>query len=240
MEIEHVTDLIPAFALGCLDEDEAKEVKQHLESCSECSAELRAYQKVVDHLSFGIKQFTPPPEVKERLLEQVALERVAPEEKKREGLFSWLKDLFSPQRLWQVASVLAILILLVVNLLQWQQNTSLRAMTRGGATAQAVSLTGTDAAPKANGFLVINNSSHATLVVNNLPVLPESKQYQLWLIKNGQRTSGGVFSVNPDGTGSLLINSPQPFADYKALGVTIEPKGGSASPTGEKVLGGDL
>ena len=115
MEIEHVTDLIPAFALGCLDEDEAKEVKQHLESCSECSAELRAYQKVVDHLSFGIRQFTPPPEVKERLLEQVALERVAPEEKKREGFFSWLKDFFfSPQKLWQVASVLAILILLVL------------------------------------------------------------------------------------------------------------------------------
>jgi anti-sigma-K factor RskA len=75
------------------------------------------------------------------------------------------------------------------------------------------------------------------LVVDHLPPLDPAHQYQLWLIQDGQRTSGAVFSVNPEGYGSVWVSSPQPLANYSAFGVSIEPAGGSLAPTGARVLG---
>jgi anti-sigma factor RsiW len=40
---EHVIDLIPAYALGSLEEDEARQVKTHLETCATCRAELTQF-----------------------------------------------------------------------------------------------------------------------------------------------------------------------------------------------------
>jgi anti-sigma-K factor RskA len=93
----------------------------------------------------------------------------------------------------------------------------------------------------ATGILVINQEGTlGTLVVNGLTKLDPSQQYQIWLIKDGIRTSGGVFSVFGSGYGYLYIRSPEPLGSYTSFGVTIEPKGGSPGPTGDKVLGGNL
>lgn len=105
----------------------------------------------------------------------------------------------------------------------------------------AVQFQGTNAAPNATGLLVISlDGMHGTMVVDQLPVLGEAEQYQLWLIQDGERTSGGVFSVDTQGYKSLYIDSPEPLASYSAFGITVEPAGGSPGPTGEKVLGGEL
>jgi anti-sigma-K factor RskA len=114
-----------------------------------------------------------------------------------------------------------------------------------------IALSGTQAAPAATGLIVISlDGHHGTLVVDRLPELDEAQQYQLWLIKDGQRDlwlikdgqrdNGGVFSVSHEGYGSVWLDSPQPLVDYSAFGVTVEPAGGSSGPTGEKVLGGSL
>jgi len=102
-------------------------------------------------------------------------------------------------------------------------------------------LTGTEAAPGATGTIVISMAGESgTLVVDGLPSLDEAHQYQLWLIRDGQRTSGGVFSVNPEGYGSLWISFPANLTSYDAFGITIEPAGGSPGPTGDKVMVGIL
>jgi len=71
-----------------------------------------------------------------------------------------------------------------------------------------VVLQGTSFSPGASGMLVISrDGEHGTLVVDGLPPLDESHQYQLWLIRNGERLSGGVFSVDARGYGSLWVSS---------------------------------
>jgi anti-sigma-K factor RskA len=106
---------------------------------------------------------------------------------------------------------------------------------------RTINLTGTEAAPEATGLLVVSlDGEHGTLVVDGLAPLGQEQQYQLWLIQDGQRTSGGVFSVSEEGYGSLWISSPEPLSSYGAFGITIEPAGGSPGPTGDKVLGGAL
>jgi anti-sigma-K factor RskA len=106
---------------------------------------------------------------------------------------------------------------------------------------QVVAMVGTDAVPAAVGTLVISeDGEYGTLVVDGLPALDPDHQYQLWLIRDEQQTSGGVFSVNPEGYGALWISSPEPLSSYPVFGITIEPEGGSPGPTGDKVLGSSL
>ena len=103
---------------------------------------------------------------------------------------------------------------------------------------RVIAMVGTGAAPASAGTLVVDSEGeYGTLVVEGLPALDQDHQYQVWLIRDGQRTSGGVFSVSPEGYGALMLSSPEPLSSYPAFGVTIEPEGGSPGPTGDKVLG---
>ena len=65
--------------------------------------------------------------------------------------------------------------------------------------------------------------------MDQLPQLGPEQQYQLWLIQDGQRTSGSVFSVDEDGYRRIKIESPLPLQDYESFGITIEPAGGVSS-----------
>ncbi|RMF28236.1 MAG: anti-sigma factor, partial [Chloroflexi bacterium] len=142
--------------------------------------------------------------------------------------------------LWAPISLLLIVGLALLNLLLWQRLSRLEKMA-AGPEMHIVALVGTEAAPDAHGIVVISgDGEYGSLIVEKLPPLSPEKQYQLWLIQNGQRTSGGVFSVTPEGYGVMEISSPRPLLEYSAFGITIEPAGGSPGPTGAKVLGGSL
>jgi anti-sigma-K factor RskA len=88
--------------------------------------------------------------------------------------------------------------------------------------------------------MVFRDQNYGSLAVTHAPLLTEDQQYQIWLIQDGVRTSGGVFSVNEDGYGNLMVSAEQPLDSFQSFGVTIEPLGGSPQPTGEKILGGEL
>jgi anti-sigma-K factor RskA len=141
---------------------------------------------------------------------------------------------------WGMAGLALIVVLLVSNLVLLKQ--VYPSNGAGAPTAlRVVNLTGTNGAPGASGMIVISrNGAQGTLVVDRLPTLPADRQYQLWLVKDGKRDSGGVFSVDDAGYASLWVWSPSPLQNYTSFGITIEPAGGSPGPTGQKVLGGKL
>ncbi|MDA0987618.1 MAG: anti-sigma factor [Chloroflexi bacterium] len=102
-----------------------------------------------------------------------------------------------------------------------------------------IMLEGAEAAPKSRGMLMI--SPHATgaiLEALNLQPLPKDKAYQLWLIADGIRASGGIFTVNETGYGQLMVQDIGHITDFQTMGVSIEPAQGSPWPTGVKVMGG--
>lgn len=236
----HVLDLIPAYSLGSLDEAELREVGSHLDQCERCRAELRAYQEVSGQIALSVPQVDPPARVKSALMANVRAELPYKKDyEKRQSWWEWLSaglQRLSPALL--VASLLLVSLLGASNLLLWQQVRELREET---PPLTVIPLQGTEAAPDATGIIVISlDGEHGTLVVDKLPDLGEEEQYQLWLVRDGQRTSGGVFSVGRQGYGSLYVSSPEPLASYSSFGITIEPEGGSPGPTGARVLGGDL
>jgi anti-sigma-K factor RskA len=237
----HVNELLAAYALDCLDEGEKEEVTRHLAQCVQCRAELGAYQEVAALLPFGGELVEPPPDLKARLMAQVQSQsRPNPPVSASPG---WIDRLLHWSRqsapLWGTLSLALVIFLGISTLLLWRQVRQMQAAQP--PQMQFVRMTGTQAAPSAEGVIVISvDGDHGTLVVDKLPPLQAGKQYQLWLIDGGKRTNGGVFSVDQDGYGSLWVSSPRPLVSYGSFGVTIEPHGGSPGPTGQKVLGGGL
>jgi anti-sigma-K factor RskA len=229
----HVTDYLPAYALEILEDDELDQVNEHLASCPSCRLELEKFQSVVEQMPLAAPEHTPPPDLKGRILAAACTAESASQPSKGGG---FMRRLFSLAPVWGAASLALVILLGISNLLLWQRvNQVDRQMLR------VVNLRGTDFTPQATGMLVISRDGNSgTLVVDNLPALEQGRQYQLWLIQDGQRTSGGIFDVDPGGYGSIYVESPQSLVSYSAFGITIEPTGGSPGPTGEKVLGGEL
>lgn len=78
----------------------------------------------------------------------------------------------------------------------------------------------------------------AILQVSNLPAVPTDKDYQLWVIKDKQPISAGVFAVDEPGDNffkidGLAVTNPKEIA---AFAVTLEPKGGVPQPTGDMYM----
>ena len=237
----HVMELLPAYALGCLDEEEALQVAEHLDTCPACRAELLSYEVVAGQLALAAPDAVPPSRLKQQILGQLQTSRLEPTPGPGRSLWQRIAGLFQRAApAWGLASLALIALLVLSNLWWWQRaNQEGPLVTAGGM--QVVAMAGTDAAPAAVGTLVISeDGEYGTLVVDGLPALDPDHQYQLWLIRDGQRTSGGVFSVNAEGYGALWISSPEPLSSYPAFGITIEPEGGSPGPTGDKVLGSTL
>ncbi len=237
---KHVIDLIPGYALDCLNEEEKLQVAEHLSQCDTCKIELDSYQHVVDELHQAVPPFAPPPDLKQKILLGVQQKR-SPETSKA-AISIWQRLWERMQNgapVWAYASFVLVVILAASNF--WMLQRVNRLESTSPVDFRLVNLAGTDKAPNATGLLVMSQDGNmGTLVVDSLPALDEAHQYQLWLIKDSQRTSGGVFSVSKDGYGALAISSPQPLKEFAAFGITIEPSGGSPGPTGAKVMGGKL
>lgn len=232
----HVLESLPAYALGSLDGAEAKQVAEHLGACTLCRQELAAYQSVADALALTASSpsIAPSAGLKRRLMEGLPREGSERPSGERRGF---------AQRLLPVGGIIALLLiaaLAVSNLLLWQRLQNLEVLS-GPQGMRAVALQSTDAAPQASGFMVIGaDGRNGVLVVDQMPPLEEGHEYQLWLRRDGQDTSGGVFDVDESGYRGLRVEAPLSLLSYSACRVTIEPVGGSASPTGEEVLAGSL
>jgi anti-sigma-K factor RskA len=91
-------------------------------------------------------------------------------------------------------------------------------------------------------FLYEPERRFAVLHMWGLDPLESGQEYQAWLVRpDGSRVSGGVFAADPNSLfTSAVLNTPGPVGEFSGLGVTVEPAGGSLTPTGPRVLSADL
>jgi anti-sigma-K factor RskA len=105
---------------------------------------------------------------------------------------------------------------------------------------QVIAIAGTDSQPNAHGHLVTHEDGSAVLVVSGLDNLDPERVYQLWMIRGDTPMSAGLFEVGEDGVGILKVAMGQAANTFNAVGVSVEPEGGSALPTGEIVMLGEI
>jgi anti-sigma-K factor RskA len=233
----HVLDLLPDYAIGGLDAEEARLVEEHLLSCWICRAEAADFQDVLGQLSLAVPAVVPPPDLRDRLLQHVQTARPQQSIPIQGSKRSWIERLLP---VWGLASFVLIIILGAFNLSLWQRLSHVEVLTSPGGM-RAVPLSSSNADSRATGFVLISaDGDEGALVVDGLPPLGESQQYQLWLIRDEKRTSGAVFSTDEKSYGGTRVEVSGSLLEYSAVGITIEPFGGSPQPTGEKVLGGPL
>ena len=95
-----------------------------------------------------------------------------------------------------------------------------------------VNMVGTQVAPKSSANIYWDStSSNVFLVVKNMPKLPSDQQYQLWALIDSKPKDLGVF----DATDEKVILKMKNTQKAQAFAITIEQKGGSPSPTLQKM-----
>jgi len=101
---------------------------------------------------------------------------------------------------------------------------------------QIVVVAGTEHQPKAHGRLIAHNDGSAVLVVSGLDQLEAGRVYQLWMIAGNTPLSAGLFEVDEGGVAVVQVATGAAPGAFNAVGVSVEPDGGSQTPTGDIVM----
>lgn len=229
---------LAAYALGTLDKGEVPALELHLQTCESCRDELVAYRMLSDGLLAALPPRQPSSDLRRRLQAQLSPRRESSPVKRK-----W--------SLGQIALVAALVLLLGVTLfsvfqvqtLQRQQTALARQINNGQTALAMLAYPSTRTLPLSGGnvagdLLVDPDRNVAALIVWKLLALPADQTYQVWLIDpQGNRTSGGTFQPEPGQPFTTIsIFAPDAFSNYSGIGVTVEPAGGSAAPTGRNIL----
>ena len=95
-----------------------------------------------------------------------------------------------------------------------------------------IEMKGTPLSAESSVFIHWNKKNSEVFVdVASLPAAPEGMQYQLWAIVDGKPMDMGVFDVTKEGD----IQKMNSIAKASAFAVTLEKKGGSPTPSLEKM-----
>ncbi|GAA2522303.1 anti-sigma factor [Pilimelia columellifera] len=234
--------LAGAYALHALTDIERAAFDRHLADCETCALEVRELRETaarIGEASFSV----PPPRLRQQVLAEIRQTRQVgpgrPERRAPAELVRW-------RRLTTVAAAAAIFAAAVggVSFLLGEQRVREQRAVAEAARADAVAaqaeasrmaaiLNAPDAvlrgrnAPAGGHVSVVYSPSHNTGVamLDKLPAPPPGHTYQLWVMGD-QPVSAGVV---PDGLTSFR-HTVTGLRGANALGVTVEPAGGSVSP----------
>lgn len=242
MNCDEVEELLGAYALEALPEDEARRVEEHLRTCPEqrvAAAELRQTGAL---LPLTVEEADPTPGLRARIIEAVKATppgRVEPEAAGRRAGGSAVVPTRRVGRLpgWAArGSRLAVAAAIVISLgaggvIGYQI----------GHTAQgqiAYSFQGdATAAPGAEARLVyFKDRRQAVVAISGLPRLASGQVYEMWLIKNGVPVDKGISTSE---TGEVAAQVSGDLSQFQLFAVTIEP-GEQPLPTTKPILVGNL
>ena len=113
------------------------------------------------------------------------------------------------------------------------------AQTRQVLTAPDVEIVPLDAPTGVSAsFAFSPELGRGVFVVSGLAPVDRSEVYELWTISGDRATPAGTF--RPDAQGGTLQLVLGDLREVDALGVTIEPAGGSPQPTGDILISGGI
>jgi anti-sigma-K factor RskA len=242
-----------AYALGALDADEAAAFEGHLESCASCRDEVRSLTEATASLADVVA--TPAPDrLRASVLAGISEVRPLPPvvpadpdpataspDEDDDELAARRRDRGRRSSRW-LAVAAAVLALVAVGA-AWRTVALTAQVDSITASAAAVSsvitapdattVTGSVSTGGRAAVVTSKERGQAVLVADGLAPAPAGQTYQIWFLdSSGAATSAG-FVPSGDHSAVLLQGDPSQAA---AVGVTLEPAGGSAQPTTKPVL----
>ncbi|MDP8972870.1 MAG: anti-sigma factor [Actinomycetota bacterium] len=229
---ERFGDLKEAYALGALSEEERREVEDYLRHHPELHAEVDDLEATANLLALAPQEYEPSPKLRRNLLRSIS---GSPRATSAAGPFTrqtGLRGLFGPGGL----AAAAVFALVTAGMLAWnaslqEENQTLQGELQG---QQTYALQGTDAAQEVRGEVVRLGDERAVLIADDLPSPPEGKTYEAWILREDVPEPAGLFEPNHTGAAAALLEGS--IEDADAVAVTVEPSGGSSSPTSDPLM----
>jgi anti-sigma-K factor RskA len=214
-------DLLAAYALDALDDDERERFERHLADCEECTDQLAMLREPVAALAYAAEGPVPRNELRDRIIEGARAEPRAAVIK-------------LPRRNWAlgaVAGVAAAAAVLAIGLGLWANSLS-NSLDRERNKSVIQKILEENATTKpligAKGSLIVAKTGRAGLLVCGLAGAPSAKTYEAWVISGKSPVPAGLFRGG-NGCSSVLLTQRVP--KNATVAVTLERSGGATSPT---------
>lgn len=244
---EHIDELIAAYALDALDDDERALAQSHLAGCDRCRKQVGETREIVNSLPLELEPVAPDPSLKQRVLaiaaEPVEAHTQVSDEAERAGrrpIPFPRADRRPGQRILAVLAAAAVVLFAIgITIGHELQKTSPSAQHAyeqllGKAVlhgAKVVPLRGHIQGRKARISLAVSPSGKTSLILGPTPGPSRGKIYQLWYIKSKKSpVSVGLFS--PSTSRARAITLRRSARGYGLAAMTVEPAPrGSPQPT---------
>jgi anti-sigma-K factor RskA len=233
--------LTGAYALDAVAGNERSEFERHLAECESCAQEVRELRDTATRLALAATA-DPPPALRGAVLDQIKTVRQLPPET---TVVPMRRRDRSPlaQRLTSIAAAVLFIAAAALGIVVYQQGQQLDE-TRAQAAEMSDILRAGDVQvltldKGAEGRMTVAMSRSAdrmVLLAEDLPNPPAGKDFQVWSDQDGKMVSEGLLTPS-NGEALLAISG---FGDAKGIGVTVEPAGGSATPTLPTVMAVEL
>lgn len=247
--------ILELYVSGGLSKQEIAEVQEMAARYPEVQAEIEAIEESVAALAMGFSR-KPKRDLLAGVMDMIEEEQekdhvpvipLNPDKKQSEGgnNYKWLA----------IAAAIAFLISLVFNVFQFQQNqenqiriatliesndifaeqnqrTSQKLEILSSPLFRRVDLLGQPQSPSSLATVFFSTSKQEIyLNTGNLTLADTEKQFQLWAIIDGQPVDAGVF----DPQEGVLAQAKSLGGNIQAFAITLEPRGGSKTPTLEQM-----
>ena len=222
-------ELVAAYALDSLDDEDREAFERHLSSCERCAEELASFRETAASLAYANEGRPPPLILRERILDAARAERpnVVPF-RRRHGT----------QVLGAVAAVAAV-VALALGIWSVSLSRSLDdERSAREATDRALAIVADRDASRlplsgADGSLVVARTGSAALVVCGLDSAPPGKTYEAWVVADGGASSAGLFDGGRD---CEAVPLTRPVREGGVVAVTVERDGGVGKPTEDPII----
>ena len=239
-----VHELSGAYALDALDDAERERFERHLQRCPACADDVRRMTSTATAMAMAVAA-EPPPGLKERVLAAAAttpqLPPLAPAAaaRRRHGRRLARSDWFPRLALGLAAAGVAAAVALAVVTVSTQnrlntvqaQNQQITAVL---SAPDAQIATGTSSTGGTATVVLSYAEQKMIFTSSGLPALPNAKVYELWLLSTGSARPAGLLPRPTDGKTTPVLAAGLTSADK--VGVTVEPAGGTSSPTTTPIL----
>jgi anti-sigma-K factor RskA len=227
MSCEEATDLLALDAVGALEASDRDLIERHVVTCAACRQAAAEYADLASLLPAALEVVPPPARLRRRLMAQVYAEATA------SARLPWWRRLVAAipaSRTFTAVGAVALVAAIVFGIYAVAERS-----TSPAPVAYTVSGT------TATGTLAVDTTrTQAVLTVKGLAALPSSEAYEVWLIPPQGSPKGVAFLTPGLGGGPWTAVVPGSLAGYKSIAATVEPAGGSATPSNTEVLSGQL
>lgn len=243
--------VLELYVYGLLTEGENREIDELARNNPEVEKEIISIEQAVLQLSSSFSPYLSP-ENFAKIREQIGLRQQARAviTKRRPSYVGWAAALFlllasgALFMMWQGADQRALRIQnektqleeTVVDLeIKNQQTKSALDIVRDPDN-RIVGLAGQSASPQSFAKVFYNQKNNAVYVdASGLPEPPQGKVYQVWALKLNPLTPTSIGLLDGFSKDRLKLFRLDAAAGAEGFGITLEPVGGSASPTMEQL-----